>query len=376
MCELKQQILVSNDTIVDSIKKTSTNDIISEMYDNLSMEYLHNDFLYRKFNGQASRIKNCYKFWNINSYELQKVKDIKNICLCENKFCRNCQNQISKLRYSVYTPLIEEQAKENDIYHVVFTIKNPKQYELSNSLDLIYKKFVYLIEYLKGLRKIKGIDFSVLGYKGCIRSLEITTKKKNGVIEYHPHFHCVFVLKKGLSLNGKNENEFSYSKANGFRTFTDLEILLQKIWFLLCNNEKVTKKNIDKLALGYSVILDKCETAKDYKEIFKYTLKEDFGTFINNYEIFKELVFALNRRRVICCYGCFYDISDKELEKLIDKETLNLYYETLIKLGQVEEYTNEYLDITDIKTLAKSKQVKFISKNSIKKYISEMEEIK
>lgn len=209
MCaKIKEEISISNDTIIDTTIKVSTNTIISEMYENLALENLENENYYNKFTSQASRIKNCYKFWHCNTYEIQKVKDITNICLCHNKFCRNCQNQISKLRYAVYTPLIEELAKENDIYHIVFTLKNPKQFELSNSLDLMYDKFVYLIGYLKGSRKIKNLDLSYLGYKGCIRSLEITTKKKNGIFEYHPHFHCIFVFNKNLVFGGKNENVF------------------------------------------------------------------------------------------------------------------------------------------------------------------------
>ena len=41
---------------------------------------------------------------------------------------------------------------------------------------------------------------------------------------------------------------------------------------------------------------------------------------------------------------------------------------------KVEEYKSEYIDIKDIKILAKTKQIKFISKNSIKKYISNLKE--
>ena len=51
---------------------------------------------------------------------------------------------------------------------------------------------------------IAGVDFAQYGFVGAIRSFEIVISPT----EYHPHLHCLFLMKKGLNLvqlypNGK-----------------------------------------------------------------------------------------------------------------------------------------------------------------------------
>ena len=118
--------------------------------------------------------------------------------------------------------------------------------------------------------------FEKYGFFGAVRALEITREKARPDY-FHPHFHCLFILKKGMKLDEgrKHITSFSYDdedykrrhrkKVDGqvSRYFGDFEILLQKIWRLRIEGVKVNKKNIENLSEGYSVI---CNNAKGYKK--------------------------------------------------------------------------------------------------------------
>lgn len=132
----------------------------------------------------------------------------------------------------------------------------------------MFKSFKSLNRYLNNDLKIKGLDFEQYSYIGAIRSLEVTFKGDN----YHPHLHCIFAFKSPLMNYRYIENTFSNSKKNGHRKFTDFEVLLQKIWSLLNNKIKVTKKNIEELELGYSCTVDDIDESSAY-EVFKYMTK-------------------------------------------------------------------------------------------------------
>ena len=380
-----KNIKIPNRKLIDLWRKVKNNNVISEHYKTLSEEYSYNQVLKGDFESKSSRILNCIKFWKINDYEMQKTKDVKSVSFCHDKFCSQCQNKLSIKRYTVYTPLLKEQEKDYDIYHVVFTIKNPKFGSLKTALDKMYDKFGYLTGYLNGNRKVAGIDFKKYGFGGGIKSLEITINNKK---EYHPHFHCLFLFKKNLLFDKTIKNTFSSSKANGYRLFNEFEILLQRVWYLVYNDIEVNKFNVENLEVvkkfigdyedvnninsdGYSVIMDKISGVEDknFKEVFKYTLKSNFKQIANNYEIFKELYFALKGTRVLQTYGKIKQIKDEELDDIINKQTDNYYFAKLIELGKVEEYKEEYNTIKQVKEDASSGTFTFISRNSILKEV-------
>ena len=255
----------------------------------------------------------------------------------------------------------------------------------------MYQKFTYIIDYLKGKKKVKGINFLQYGYGGAVRSLEITCKKKNGVRRFHPHFHCLFLLKKGLNLEKKHVNKFSRSRnnvksknsssiINGLRHFSDFEILLQKIWFILINQissedysinndkiyGKVTLKAIEEIQLGYDVICEKIDDDA-YKEVFKYTLKEDYRIVANNYDVFETLHKCLKRRRVIQAYGVLKDFDFDE--RLIEKEVEDSYIQVRMELAKTESPLEKYHDWDDIVSICENNYIKMITRNGIRKYI-------
>ena len=274
----------------------------------------------------------CNKYWLVDTYKDSMIKDLKSTNLCHSKFCNNCKKVKQASRMSRYIPHIEPYADYN--YHLVLTIPSVEASDLRDSILNMNKCFKYLIRYLNSTKLLSIYDFSKLGYLGAIRSLEITFKDNL----YHPHFHVLLTLKSGGEIqNKKVENTYSFSKSNGHRLFSDFEILIQKIWYLLINNISVTSYNINNLDLGYSVICDKFSN-NDYAELFKYLTKDfDETKNILTYDNFKALYENTYQLKQIQGYGIYYRIIDEDLSEEVDKE----YARVVDYLHQLEEPTEE-----------------------------------
>ena len=187
------KLKVNSEKMSKARKRVNANRIVAEFYKRYYADL-----------GKASKrpdsIENCFTHAWVDYYRLSAVKDIKSVNLCHDKFCLNCQNQISQHRYSKYKPVLDELSKDYNIYHVVLTIPNCSDVMLKHTLDKMYKKFGYLIRYFQGTKKIKGIDFSEYGFVAGIRALEVCVKEKGFLSEMHPHFHCLFLFSKPADL--------------------------------------------------------------------------------------------------------------------------------------------------------------------------------
>lgn len=337
---------------------------IAEFYENMFMETGEEVFL-----GKSKSINLCCKYFDLDYFRLQAVKNIKRVNLCHDKFCFNCQSVISLSRQSKFAPFLNKFRKDYKVCHMVLTVPNCYGEELELLLDKMYDKFPYLMRYFKLKRsKVAGIDFLKYGYGGSVRGLECTYNRKTFL--YHPHFHCMVLFRKDLDLEGKFINSFSYDRGVKVRDFSELEILIQKIWYLLMNDIKVTKKNIEELKEGYSCFIEDSEG--HYHEVFKYAIKGAFdkseGAYIYKESIFKILYKALYKRRMIQGYGVLYKIKD-ENEVYIDEVILNEYEKALYKLYELEspEFVVESLE----EVIDYSKQnIRYMSKNMLKRSLN------
>jgi len=364
---------VNRKGIKKALRKVSGNNVIADYYKNLFEET-------GEAESRAEAVRQCLSVWDIDYYRLQKVKDVLRVNLCHDKFCPNCQNLISKIRYAKYRPELDKLLENYNIYHVVFSVPNCKGGELKRTLTRMYSKYVYVIQYLQGKRKCKKVDFLRYGFVGGVRSLEITTKAKTTRpedLEYHPHFHCLFVLKKGLREKRQYLNDFSFSnKNNNVRYFNDFEILLQKCWFLFYNDKKLTRQALDELKQGYSVYAERV-TESRYKEVFKYAVKGLYdpktGCFEYPQEVFNILYEALHRRKVIQGYGILnkFTFSDELEEKEADEyyqsviEELKKVEEPLKIYSKLQDIVNDFDEVNDIKYISKRKSVKLIEEKDL-----------
>jgi hypothetical protein len=216
----------------------------------------------------------------------------------------------------------------------------------------MFDRFKHLIRYFSGNLKIAGVDFSQYGFIGAVRSLEVTYNLQlPKTKEYHPHLHCIFALKKNLNLEKDIVNKFSYSGKSFRSAFSNFEVLLQKIWYLLLTKQRVNLSAINSIPDGYSVKIDKCiETdtgVSGYYEVFKYAMK-CFNTKVDNsqsvflqYNQFKTLYLALYKCRTIQGYGKLHNIKSDENVDL--KSAHALYYDFLKSLNETPVKTSNGL---------------------------------
>ena len=346
-------------------KRTQHNDILSDYYARLYEET--NDEIH---NNRSTSVRLCGKYMDFDYYRLQGVKELKRINLCRDKFCSNCQALLAAQRLHKYTPVLNGYAEEYDLYHVVFTLPNCTAEELRPTLDLMYKKFGYMTRYLRGVKKIKGIDFTLYGYQGAVRSLEVTQNFNTGT--FHPHFHCIFILAKGLNLEKCHINQYSFDGDKLINEFSDFEILLQKVWRLVLEGKKVKKSSLDELKQGFSVKADLLKDG-DYKEVFKYAVKgclKDGKLY--DYESFKTLYYALYGRRIIQGYGVLHSLKFED-DEIIEDET-DTEYDALIGTLQALEkpvFTYESLNEVLLETLRCN--VVYISKSNFRRVLAESE---
>ncbi|GAB1799070.1 protein rep [Priestia megaterium] len=353
-----KDITVSKDHLQNIVKNNDYNKLILYHYDRLFKE-TKEDKLHRKRESMAD----CNSFWVLDQYEQAKVKDFKKTNLCKDKFCNNCKKVKQASRMAKFIPLIEPY-KEN-MYQLTLTVPNVKGEALEDTINKLFKSFARLIEYFKGKEKIKGLDFEYWGYKGAIRSLEITYKKvKRGrgfSYEYHPHLHALIVLEGELGERlYKNPYSKDYLGNRAVRKFNKEELLIQKIWRLLNEGKRVTLKNIETLDIGYSCQLDRFKES-DFIELFKYmtkaTSEDDKGM---EYIQFKTLYYSLLNKRQIQGYGCFFGLKDDEE---ITAQEVEEYYNSLIEELRAKENPVERLESPqdlvedDVYTLISRKKV-------------------
>lgn len=328
------------------------NRIISDYYKMLESEYPNQKEV---LENRRLRLEDCQSFFLVDVYRKLKIKDIKKINLCKDRFCSNCKKVKQSVMMAKYYDFV--MSREN-LYHLVLTVPNVPGDELKFTIKHMAKCFYYLNRYLKGTKKIKGLNFNSFGYLGCLRSLEVTYFNQS----YHPHYHVLLDF-SNLSLDKFNKNIYSYSFGDFKRLFSDFEILIQKIWYLLFNNIKVTKSAVDNLDLGYSCIMDKVDD-NSFLEVFKYAFKnvDDYNVLMSYYD-FKVLFFSLYRVKQIQGYGCFYNVKDDiNLLDISDK-----YTEFVDKMQEQDTPIKNVL--FDLQSCIDDDEYKYISKFSfVKEY--------
>lgn len=315
---------------------------------------------------KIANMRNCNSVWMLNVYDTHMIKVLEKTNLCKDRFCNNCKKVKQALRMQRFIPEIEKY-KEFGLYHLVLTVPNVEGKDLSNTIKKMNESFAQLVRYFNPKNKkdtVSGINFDKYGYMGAIRSLEVTFKNDS----YHPHFHILFCLDYDLEGEGEN-NINSFSRRNGkiTRKFTDTEIMIQKIWKLLMTGKTVTKRNIEKEELGYSVIMDKFKE-DDYFELFKYmtkSTKDDNELF--TYKNFIDLYFQLKGKRQIQGYGCFFRIKDIDY-----KEEVDLRFDTFIAI--LDKYETPRISTEKTEDLYFDTEYELISKSTLYSHIRKIED--
>lgn len=374
-----------NSSVIETFTKinrrTKKNESIADYYLDLYEDTLENlDIDSANLLTRSDRVRKCCKYWDIDYYKFQGVKDVLRTNRCGDRFCDCCGSAQAKQREEKYSPFLDELAKKFDIYHIVFTVPNPDIEIVQSTVSNMYKAFSHFMRFFTGNAKVKGVDFLQYGFVGAIRALEITKSKVYG--NFHPHFHCLFIFKKGVSsLMGKPRHVNSYSFNNPDikrvhkkieygspeRFFTDFEILIQKVWRLCVEGEKVNASNIDEMKEGYSAIAE--NACGKYHEVFKYATKGIFKDreegCIGNYYDFVAMFYTLYKRHVIQGYGILRAFDFEEPAALEADEKYNQVIATLRELEEPQRIFEFLKQINDNISKQKRKNIVYISRASI-----------
>lgn len=409
-----EKLKISRDYIRETVGRTRLNDIISEYFDLLFDEYGEQTYL-----AQSERILNCSRLWVCNHYQKSNVYDVQTMCHCRSRFCLNCQKLIQASRLNRFAPVLTDAANTYDLYHVVFTIPNVPGAKLKAAVKLLSSSFRRLIRFLRGLDKIHGLNFTSYGFYGALRSLEVTVN--NSRDDYHPHYHCIFALKKGLNMPKTLTNQYSYdSDYDPFtkryrkvfrRSFSEFEVLLQKLWRLIVESErekiyrhvaitdalgkplpsthplygrfvpKPQKKNnkdgaitlnaIQTLDVGYSVIMDYIsdDDELNFYEVFKYAFKitTDEQTLFT-FDQFKTMFFALKGARTMQGYGAWYNLKCDDID-----DSISEFYGVLVAyLRQSDTPISIQLSIDEVKDISDNNRGVFITKAAIQSALNDL----
>lgn len=264
---------------------------------------------------RMKRLQGCNRFWLTDTYEESHVKVLLRTYLCKDRFCSNCSQMKKMVLQNRFLPYLERY--KDNLYHIVLTVPDCEGERLKSTIQRMNTCFKTLVTYLNGNKKVKGLDLTQYGFQGCLRSLEVTYRDDM----YHPHFHIASVLTYGSSIEEKYiVNEFSN---RGKRRFSDFEALIQRIWWLLINQKRLTSDNIlsNDGSLGrYSCTADRFQP-EGYRKLFGYMTKmygEDRVQM--TYDNFRTLFQALDRVRQIQGYGVFYNIKEPNADRYTETD--------------------------------------------------------
>lgn len=328
-------LLVLSSDLYNVLKNRMYNRTLVAYYERLKIDVNFDNFL--NIDNKVNAIDDCNKFIQTITYQKNLVKSLERTNLCRDKFCRNCKKVKQINRSDKFTPELEKY--KSKLYHMVLTVPNVESDYLNETIKRMFKAYRQLMRYFSMRAKATDVDFKY-GYLGSIRSLEITFKNyTTDGNNYHPHLHCAVVFNDNPVLKKNNYNVYSYSYKsikqrnpetnkledtfkNEITPFSDFEILVQKVWYLLYEGKKVNKFNIDNLREGYSCKIDKFQDG-DYAELFKYMIKEmDEDNKVLSYDVFKTLLVSLHNVRQIQGYGCFYglkNVDNDDIFKMSDE---------------------------------------------------------
>lgn len=361
--KIPDEITLNADTVREFGSRVTNNSIIADYYDEM-----FNRKRQKKFLNKSDNVRRCAQSWFFDNYRMQRVRDLKSVFLCHDKFCLNCQKLLQASRLRKYSPLIEKLIDDGKhLYHFTFTLKNVAAEKLKETVKKMLENFKYLTRFFSGNAK-SALNLVRYGYIGATRSLEITYEGNL----YHPHLHCIFAFDEKLYTEKDKYNVFSWDFRDGkkifVRAFSDFEIIMQKIWYLLLNGQKVTPENVEKLPLGYSCICD--EITSNYYEAFKYTIKlqEKDGILDMTYDNFETLYNALDGVHVFQGYGKLYRVGADEIdESFIEKYNMLVAQLQLVEMPELDcmKIQELLLDLTI------NPEIRYISRKNIIQYLQE-----
>lgn len=314
---------ISNEVLEDMQKrKFNYNRQYSHWYMMLSEELENLQTYSTHLRGRADRINDCLNIWQWDVYRKNKIMDLQKVNRClNNRFCPNCRKwDLAGAIHNLRKPLNQLLLEGYYPYLLTMTVPNVSGEDLRKTIEKMNKAFRKLFgAYSYSLDgKTKGFTNRLIEFQGALKVLEITYNTESNT--YHPHFHCMFFsLEYDESLFNKDTLGEWSNKRQSYNFYSAIDIQLMKLWTMCYKGIRLSVDNYNKFKLEDCYICDIREMdSSGIVEVLKYTFKD---TDIVNYDVFKNLVIALDKKRIRQGYGLLYNL---KLEGDADGEVLSL----------------------------------------------------
>ena len=271
-----------------------------------------------KMNKRGENLLNCMDVWWWNEYKVNKILDLQKVNRCKNtRFCPNCRAfELSKFIHH-FGRIYSENIRDNYYpYLLTLTIPNVRGEELSETITKLYDSFNRFFKAFNqeiGQGK-KGYKDRLIYFAGGLRVLEITYNSENNT--FHPHLHCLILSEEyDQELFRKQyQGEYSY-KRKSYNMYSDLDLHLQKIWYMCYNKIRLSSKEYNNLSDNwfdlYMCDIREMDSHGIY-EVLKYTFKD---SDLKNYEVFKIIALALENKRIRQGYGLLRGLKCEDVEE-------------------------------------------------------------
>lgn len=269
---------------------------------------------------KSKRIRDCLDMWLWDIYKKNKLLDLQKVNRCmNNRFCPNCRKwDLAGAIHNLQKPLNQLLIEGYYPYLLTLTVPNIAGERLRKTIEKMNKTFKKLFgAYSYPLDgTTKGFKDRLISFQGALKVLEITYNIKNNT--YHPHFHCIFfsdiydesIFRKDIV------GEYS-NKRQSYNFYSNIDIQTMKLWTLYYKGIRLTIDNYNKFKIEDCFLCDIREMdSAGIVEVLKYTFKD---ADIVSYDVFKNIVMALDKKRIRQGYGLLYNLKlegDTEGEKL------------------------------------------------------------
>lgn len=300
-------------------------EILKDMNDKLlyNQQYMHWYYAFsqefkdlhvysEKIKKRSDKIGSCLNLWLWDKYEKNKLLDLQKVNRCmNNRFCPNCRKfDLASTIHNFKTPFNQLLMDGYNPYLLTLTLPNCKGEDLRNTIDFMnksFKKFFNAFNYPLVNATNKGFSERLIQFDAALKVLEITYNENTKL--FHPHFHIMIFSKDyDPSLFQKNIPGAWSNKKNCQLYNSHMDIHIMKIWKMCVDKIRMTQKNYSLMSNNW-YDLYMCDIKemddKGIYEVLKYTFKD---SDIKNYYVFKNLVLALENKRIRQGYGLLYGL--------------------------------------------------------------------
>lgn len=320
----------TNEVLEEMYSKLEHNKKYMNWYYGLSKEFGHAHAYSERIVKRGNKIGSCLDLWLWDKYEKNKLLDLQKVNRCmNNRFCPNCRKlDLAISIHNFRMPFNELLAQGYYPYLLTLTVPNCTGKQLRQMIDFMnksFRKFFNAFNYPLDGVTTRGFSERLIQFDAALKVLEITHNKDTNL--FHPHFHIMLFSKDyDESLFNKNIPGAWSNKKNCLLYNSLMDLHIMKIWTMCLDNVRMTSKNYDLMSNEWHDLY-MCDIKemddKGIYEVLKYTFKD---SDIGNYYVFKNLVMALENKRIRQGYGLLYGLKC-ENESEGERQNLEDYLE-------------------------------------------------